>query len=489
MKADSTSDRRDGAGRPPRPGRPGTPPSGGRTGRLGRRGFVQGLLLLTASVGLAACGAPAPAPAERPSDGMAEAEPTATAVPRPPQPATGEPTTAAAPLAAGSPVAVAPAAPPAEVAVGAIVSLSGRFSREGALMRAGYEAWAEAVQQGGGMRVGSARRALRLTFADDESEPLNGGRQAERLAAAEGVRLWLGPYSSPITTSVGTVADRVNALLVAPDASAAPLFRRGLRRLIAVPPPDDRLFHGFADLAATVTPRAEPIGILIADEPTHAAAVAGFRERAEALGLDPPQVELTSLGSRDVTYQLSKLAEHQPRLVILATEQGQTARFAPTLRELVPFATMRAIVPLPEPATPTGRRDLLYDGAITVDSWWPTIQSTGPVLGSASEFAARFRRLHGYDPEPRCAAAAAAGLALQLAVEQAGTVDPGAVREAFATLDITTFWGRMAWDVTGRNRVAVPPVLQQQGDAVVAVYPRAVAGGRLRYPLAGWPRS
>jgi len=373
--------------------------------------------------------------------------------------------------------------------VGVILSLTGRFSREGALMRAGYETWADAVGRAGGIRVGVARRALRLVVADDESEPLTAGRQAERLAAADNVRLWLGPFSAQITTAVATAADRMNALVVAPDASSAALYRRGLRRIVSILPTDDRLYHGFADLAATSSPRAEPVGILIADEPSHAAAVAGFRERAAALALEPVHVELTSIGARDVTFPLTRLAENQPRLAILATEPGQTARFTPTLRELLPFATMRAIVPLPEPATPAGRRDLLYDGALTVESWWPTIAATGPVLGSASDFASRFRRLHGYDPEPRSAAAAAAGLALQLAVEEAASTDAAIVREMFSSLNVATFWGRLAWDIAGRNRVGVAPVLQQQGNALVTVFPRELAGGRFRYPLAGWPRS
>ena len=118
----------------------------------------------------------------------------------------------------------------------------------------------------------------------------------------------------------------------------------------------------------------------------------------------------------------------------------------------------------------------------------PTLTAVGPVIGSARDFVERFKRLHGYDPEPRCAAATAAGLVLQLALEQAGSAEPSTVREAFSTLDVNTFWGRVAWDTSGRNRVAVPPVLQQHGESVVAVYPREVASGQLRYPLAGWPR-
>jgi branched-chain amino acid transport system substrate-binding protein len=175
--------------------------------------------------------------------------------------------------------------------------------------------------------------------------------------------------------------------------------------------------------------------------------------------------------------------------VILATEPGQTARFTPTLRDLIPFAAMRALVPLPEPVVASARRDLIYDGVVTVETWSPVVNASGPVFGSARDFAERFARLHGYAPDARAAAAAAAGVALQLAVEQAGSPEPSSVRAAFSAIDQATFWGRLAWDAVGRNRAAVVPVLQQQGDALVCVYPADLAGGRLRYPLAGWPRA
>ena len=383
---------------------------------------------------------------------------------------------------------IGPAQSPSELLLGVVLSLSGRYSREGALMRAGYEVWADAVAQVGGIKASAGRQAVRLTYADDESEPLIASRQVERLATSQRVKLWLGPFTSAITTAVATTTERIGALVVAPDASAGALYRRGLTSIVSVLGPDDRLLHGVADLAATSQPRAQPVGILIADEPSNAAAAAGFRDRAAGLDLGPVRLELTALGSHDVSDPLERIAQDAPRCVIVATEYGQTARFTPILRELVPFAAMRVLVPLPEPALRNGRRDAIYDGAMTVETWAPTLRTAGPVIGSAADFVERFRRLHGYDPDSRAAAAAAAGVALQLAIEHAGSVEPAAVREAFSVLDLTTFWGRMAWDTAGRNRVAVPPVFQQQGDEVVAVYPRELAGARHRYPLAGWPR-
>jgi branched-chain amino acid transport system substrate-binding protein len=356
-------------------------------------------------------------------------------------------------------------------------------------MRAGYEVWHRAVEQAGGIKVGAGRRPVRLHLLDDESEPLTAGRQAERLHRERGVSLFLGPFSSAITTSVATVTDRAGAVLVAPDASAASLFRRGLKGFFSILPTEDRLFHGLADVAALVQPRAQPVGIIIADEPSNAAAAAGFRERAAALDLGPVRLELTALGSTDIMPPLQRTAESTPRFVILATEAGQTARFTPSLREYVPYTAMRALVPMPEPREASGRRSILYDGILTVESWWPTIASSGPIFGSAAEYAERFRKMHGYQPDPRSASATAAGLALQLAMEAAGGAGPSAVRESLSVLDVMTFWGRLGWDTAGRNRASVPPVLQQQGDQLVTVYPRELAGGRLRYPLAGWPRG
>lgn len=384
---------------------------------------------------------------------------------------------------------VAPASVTGEVTLGLILSLTGRYSREGALMLAGYQTWQRAVEEAGGIKLGDGRRALRIELQDDASEPLNAGRHAERLAGQGGIGLLLGPFSSGITTAVAMVTSRLGAVLVAPDASAAALYRRALSGLFSILPTDDHLLHGLADLAASVQPRAQPVGIIIADEPTNAAAADGFRERAAALGLQPVRLELTALGSADITPPLERLAADSPRFVILATEAGQTRRYAPSLREYLPNTAMRALIPLPGPVDLAGRRARLYDGVLTVENWSDVIKANGPVLGSASEFAQRFVRQHGYAPDVRSAAAAAAGLALQLGIEQAASADPVAVQAALSSLDVTTFWGPLAWDLAGRNRLAVPPVLQQQGDQLVAIYPQQLAGGQLRYPLAGWPRD
>ncbi len=392
-------------------------------------------------------------------------------------------------LACGpNPAAVSPrpADPPVTViqavSVGAVVSLSGRWSREGSQLRAGYEAWAHAANEAGGIRVGETRRPVRLEVRDDGSEPLSALQVVESLIRDEGITLLLGPHSSPITLAAATVAERLAALMVAPDASSPHVYARGLRGLVSVLPTDDTLFHGLVELADAVSPRARPLALVLPDQPPYGTAAEGAAGRARELALGEPMVELYPPGTPDLTPILERVALARPRLLVLATERDNVRTAERQLRELRFHPPMHAIF------TPAGATSLLDDdsntrnGLLTVDWWSPSLRASGALFGSAANFASRFEREAGYRPTPRVAAAAAAGVLLQLGVERAAADDPAAVRAALAGLDATTFWGRITPDQAGRNRAGRPPVLQMRGGQWSVVFPPAFAGMTVLYP-------
>jgi branched-chain amino acid transport system substrate-binding protein len=377
---------------------------------------------------------------------------------------------------------------PDDVVIGAVLSLSGRFSRQGALMKAGYETWLDAVRRAGGLNVSGNRRPVRVVYADDESEPLTASLRVDKLVADPGTRLLLGPYSSQMTGAMVAAADKQGALVVAPDGSGPGLFRRGFKLFVSVKPLDNQLLHGLADLASTVLPRAQPIGVLLSDELPLSTDIDGFRERAKALGLDPVQIEAFAPGAPDLSGPLERLGQRAPRLLVVADNATHVEGLASHVQEDLAPPPMRALTRLPassNPLVPMSR----YDGALFVEVWSAGRALSGPVIGSASEFAAQFQRLHGYAPDAISAAAAAAGLALQLGIERAGSLEPAAIRGALGASDVQTFWGRLAWDVDGRLQDPVIPVLQQRGDAQVMVYPPELAASNVRYPLTDWPRQ
>ena len=90
------------------------------------------------------------------------------------------------------------------------------------------------------------------------------------------------------------------------------------------------------------------------------------------------------------------------------------------------------------------------------------------------------RKKYGYAPSYHSAAGAAAGLILQLAIQDAGTLDTEAVREALLKFDHDIFWGPTAWDETGANISGASGVIQIQDGKVVSIYPEDIRAGSCR---------
>jgi branched-chain amino acid transport system substrate-binding protein len=88
--------------------------------------------------------------------------------------------------------------------------------------------------------------------------------------------------------------------------------------------------------------------------------------------------------------------------------------------------------------------------------WGPTqwereLNYSGPIFGSAADYAERFWQEYGEWPTYHNASGTAAGVAFQLALEQAGTLDRQQVRDALTSLDVMTFYGPIRFDETGKN--------------------------------------
>jgi branched-chain amino acid transport system substrate-binding protein len=332
--------------------------------------------------------------------------------------------------------------------------------------------------------VRDASRPVRLVVRDDRSEPLAALEVVETLVRDEGVGLLLGPHSDAITLAAATVSERLGALMIASDASSPQVYGRGLSLLISVVPTDDTLFYGLMELANAVTPRARPIALVLPDQPTYELAAEGARRRARELSLDDPKVELYPPAAQDIVMSLERAALGRPRLLVVAAPPERVEDVAAQLRQFRLLTDMRAIV------TSSGVEGLetfaseVRRGTLTLDWWTPSLRARGPVFGSASDFASNFERDVGYRPTTRVAAAAAAGLAVQLGVERAGTDEPTAVRAALAQIDTATFWGRFGWDSTGRSRAGRAIILQMEAERARVVYPTEFREAELLYPVA-----
>jgi branched-chain amino acid transport system substrate-binding protein len=113
---------------------------------------------------------------------------------------------------------------------------------------------------------------------------------------------------------------------------------------------------------------------------------------------------------------------------------------------------------------------------VSSTTWWhhSTQYKSDDVFGSTKAFYDEFVALEKADPDYVHASAAAALIALQKAIEKAGSIDKSKVRDALANLDIVTFYGPIKFGPNGMNAGRDLPIIQVQNGKVVVLFPEAV---------------
>ena len=106
-------------------------------------------------------------------------------------------------------------------------------------------------------------------------------------------------------------------------------------------------------------------------------------------------------------------------------------------------------------------------------------------MESATDFAALFEKVYGYEAPYQAAQSAAAVYVFADAFARAQSLDPEKVRDAIAATDLPTFYGPIKFDASGKN-IAKPMILTQIVDGeYVVVYPEEWATGK---PVIPRPR-
>ncbi len=370
------------------------------------------------------------------------------------------------------------------VRLGAALSETGGFAREGQWNQRGYDIWLNWVNdEYGGIKVGDQRCMAEIIYYDDESDPDTSARLYEKLISEDEVDFLLGPYSSGITMGTSAIAEKNGVIMVEAHGASEALFTRGFENLFAVLTPAS--YYTESALKALGESGAKSVVIANRDEAFSTAAADGAEQWAADYGLEvlaretyPPDSDLSAI--------MTKFRELDPDVFVGAGHFNDSIAFVRSAQELgfAPDAMMLTVGPdSPEFAEELGA-DANY---ILGDSQWDrTMPYEDEYFGSAADYADRYQELYGELPPYQAASSTAAALALHLAIEQAGSLETDAVREALNDLDVDTFYGRINFDETGKN-TAKPMVTVQvlDGEALVTA-PTDLAGAELVYPMPPW---
>src|SRR5204862_8184080 len=106
-------------------------------------------------------------------------------------------------------------------------------------------------------------------------------------------------------------------------------------------------------------------------------------------------------------------------------------------------------------------------GRIGSVSWWAPGRryknGVGPFPGSEA-YARTYPARYNVVPDYGEASSTVVGVALQAAAEKAGSIDPVALRDSLAALDIPTFYGPVKFGPSGQIQSQKCPVFQIQNQ-------------------------
>jgi branched-chain amino acid transport system substrate-binding protein len=370
--------------------------------------------------------------------------------------------------------------------IGSALALSGPLATEGNLTREGYEFWKRYVNARGGLRIGADTYAVDIKYVDDESDPATTARRLESLIVDDHVNFILGPYGTAPTFAAASVVERHRVPMVDSAGAAETIFNQGYRYTFAVLSPARKYLVGIIEFAVRRTPRPQSVAISAASDAFSLEVQQGAVQSANDHGLRVVYSDHYADDPASIAAAATAIKAANPDIVLNAGHVKDALALHQRLKELHVNAKLYGYTNGPD--TAEFRSALGNDAQAVLGSaqWSPAVTYTSDSTAfyqTGRAYAAAFAREVGHVPDYHNAQATAAALALQYALQHAGTANNAeAVRNALAKLDVVTFFGLIKFDARGVNLWKPMVVNQIQSGALRTIYPYRLADSQPIYP-------
>ncbi|MBE0616604.1 MAG: amino acid ABC transporter substrate-binding protein [Proteobacteria bacterium] len=380
--------------------------------------------------------------------------------------------------------------------VGVITSLSGDLATGGNVTKRGYDLWAQAVNDQGGIDIGGKKYPVKLFYSDAQSEPSQGASGAERLATQEQVDFVLGPYASGVTLAAAPVLEKYKIPMITGSAESPLIWQQKFQYTFGTIPPVN--YTGATPLSTlTELDPAPKTAVILGSNDTFSKATAeAFKAAAEAKGIKVLKFNIVPAG-QDLIPFLSAVKGLRPDLVAFGGHDEELINLVKALKQV--NYTPKALLMhygVTEPAfVESLRKDA--EQVFGASVWTETLHTKGDLLwADAATYGKAATAAYQVPADYTQAGCSAAGIAFQAALMQAKVAPPldekerEALLKALEGLDIQTFYGRISFAKEGQyfhaNVGLTPLTVQIQGGKTVIVGPRAEAEAKPQYPMTDW---
>jgi branched-chain amino acid transport system substrate-binding protein len=326
------------------------------------------------------------------------------------------------------------------VTIGFTVSQTGKLNNDSTAQMRGFELWRDQVNANGGIKAGNKLYKVNLVSYDDESQNARVQQLYTRLITRDKAQFLFSPYSSGLTATAAIISEQYGKVMLTTGAAEEKTYRLGNKYLFQLYTPAGQYLAG-ATKALKQENAIAKVAFVYEDAPFSKAVMSATRKLAAEQGLEVVLDEAYSRDTTDFGPIINKIISAKADALLGGGHYADGATLARQLHDQK--AALKWVTLLVAPDSPNFAT--LGDAAIGVSvpsQWEPQVTykpDFGPTAAAFTEaFTAKFKINPGY----HAAGGYAAGLILQHAIEQAGTIDQSQVAAALNKMNVTTMFGR-----------------------------------------------
>jgi len=324
--------------------------------------------------------------------------------------------------------------------IGFTVSRTGKLNNDSTAQMRGFELWRDELNDRGGIQAGGKRYKVNFVSYDDESANARVQQLYTRIINQDKAQFLFSPYSSGLVATAAIVSEQYGRIMLTTGAAEEKTYKLGNKNLFQVYSSADLYLAGAIQALKELNPGAQ-IAFVYKDDPFSKAVLQSARKQAEQAGLNTVLDEAYSPETTDFGPIINKVISAKADVLLGGGHYPDGATLARQLYDHK--AGLRWVTLLVAPDSPNFAT--LGEAAIgvSVPSQWEPQVSFKPDFGpTAAEFTQRFQAKYGIEPGYHAAGGYTAGLILQHAIEQAGSLDQAKVAGVLNNMDVTTMFGR-----------------------------------------------
>ena len=333
----------------------------------------------------------------------------------------------------------APAETPAEtpddgntVKIGVLMPFSGTSARMGEVARMGIDlALKEINGEGGIASMGGAK--LEAVYADSQSDATVGVTETEKLISVEKVDMLLGSFNSAVTLPCSAVAEKNQLPWIVNSATSDAITEQGnkytFRAYYVNSTGTDQEVQMVRDLGEAQGDPIKTVSILYEDTEGGQTWATGIREAAAKYGIEIVFDEGYPAGSTDFTTPITKVKAAGADAFLLFAYTSESILVAQAVQDLEVASKLN--VGWGGLTSPEFYENDFAEGWISMQSWSADMNDP-----DCQAFVAAHEAEYGELPEPVAANAYNDVWMIKEVLEDAGSADPDAIREAFLNIEI-----------------------------------------------------